>query len=238
VDILSGMKFIRSNGGFAVVAVGGLASIITIVAFAVPTLRDWLAGHGEVAWLLLICSFVLFAFMLKVQWSRDDTIAELESKLKSTKEALVSAKEVPTPRDIELAKAVMSIWEPNGDLCRYFTTNFTAKIWIEDSVETLYSFVSQYENHFFDNHVVNQAFKELLGGANQLTFWLSMESAASNENNQHPAKDQPFVYTVREFSAFPSATEYNEMRQEGMGLAKSVCSASLEFAVVAREHKL
>ena len=188
--------------------------------------------------MLAVIMLVLLSFMVKVQWTKDDTIAELKVELKSTKEGLAFAKEVPTERDRDLAKTVMALWEPNGNFFIYLTTRFTAKIWQEDEVEPLYDFVSRYKNHFFDDDIVNEAFIALHKAASELEDWLSAEGAATNEYNQHPVKGQPFVYTIREIGVFLSAEKYDEMRKEGLRLARSAISASREFTVVARKQKL
>lgn len=247
--------YVRTLGSKVVAALGFLGILVTILGWAIPTLRDWLGAHPGLGW----TAAAVFAVLLAVVYLLDDSaIQELNSQQATTVENLKSqhatalqklvterdnlraerddleARLHPTNHDVEFFESVIRFLPWDEGLIGWLVNVFNAKRWRRSECEPLWHFNGAWENTYFDDHVVQEAYGELRTATYDLAGWLAAEGAP---DDSYGGTDT--VYTILGGDARRGGwPDFDACRKVGQQKARAVVRQRKEFERVGRSRGL
>jgi hypothetical protein len=225
--------YLRTTGAKVVAALGVLGIVVTILGWAIPTLRDWLGAHPGLGWTIAAVAAVGTSALYLVD---DSTIRDL----KLDREALAAERDDlrsrlhPTPHDLDFFEKVIRYFPWDQGVMGWLDAAFTGKIWRRSNSEPLYLFNDGWTHTFFDDETVQQAYEQFREATHALGNWLATEGAPNDSLG-----GEETVYTILEAERRSGGwPDFSATRNEGLELARDVLSQRREFERVGRQRGL
>lgn len=209
--------WLRGHATAAVAVIGFVSAVLTIVAFAVPDLRNWLLTHAALAWILCLGLLIVVGLLL----IRRDAINQrlLEAKKLNVD---LEARLHPTARDKQQFADLIAAWGPRERLMAWLNFTFNARTWTRADATPFYEWVGAWEDRFFDDEEFQAAFEIFLGHVVALRNWMSLNAAVDNERSRGLTGDN-LVYSVADGDEREGGwSAFNRLREEAMAHVQAI----------------
>ena len=157
---------------YAVLA--AVATVVTIVGWAVPSARAWMGRNPGPGWTLAVIFAVVSAWIFI---ARADTIARERDRAYTAEMSLQAArteleKAPATDRDRAQFAELLQDWPWDTGFLVYFDVRFNAKRWKGSELDPFFEWVTRWEERFFDDETVQAAYEKFFDRCQKLAQWI------------------------------------------------------------------